>query len=391
MEVDFGDDYKYIELIEKTDIVSTVFVDDHKLVKTTSPTKICLRKCSNLEDGRIYLDSLANELVNQKKDHDYLSRQIDYSEKLNLVHKHLEYIKNNIYLTSPEGCRLYDMVVNHRGSKTIEMDCPLYFNSHTDALFMHELAYGITQIYNYYRLLKFIPNLKLVLNYCTYVTSHILDVLNIKNFIILNYDEQIINRGTTFFSGQWSVNVSKIIIDKFYYDTIVKNTLKIYGYSDNNSPKKIIMLRHPGNIISRNYLKNRDEILKLAAKYGYVEIDQTKLPLNEVIKLIHSVTHIIQETGSSMGHLLWTNKNVKAIILNYQLEYYYICSKNRENFHEYFKIVSNNMHQDLVESRNCNVIFNDEKFIETANPDQTIRHDYFNDLNKIEKAIIEFQ
>lgn len=392
MQINFEDDDKFIELIERSDSISTVFIDDHKLVKVTSPCNICQMHCSDVDTGKIYLDSLAHELVNQKKDYDYLSLPIDYKEKLKLFNNHLSIIKDNIYLTSREMCRSYDCVVDYKFNKKIDMDCSIYINSHDTALFMHELAYGITQIYNYYRLLKFIPNLKLILKYCTAITSHILDVLNIKEVILLKNDEQIINKGITFFSGQWNANVSKTIIDKFYYDIIVQNTFKLYGYPGVfNLPKKIIMLRHPNNIITGNYLKNRGEILMLASQYGYIEIDQTKLPFIEVIKLLNNVTHVIQETGSSMGHLLWSNKNVKSILINYQLEYFYICSKNRENFHEYFKTVSNNMHQDVVESRNCNVIFNDEQFIQTMIPSDDIRHDHFDNLNKIEKAIIDFE
>jgi hypothetical protein len=393
MQTDFGDDNKFIDLIESNDIVSTVFIDDHKLVKVTSPCNIYRTKCSSVDTGKIYLDSLAHELVNHKKDYDYLSLPIDYKEKLKLFNNHLSLIKNNIYLTSPDMCRMYDYVVNYQCNKTIEMNCPIFVNTHTeDSSFIHELAYGITQIYNYYRLFKFIPDLKLVLKYCTTLTKHILDVLNIKDFILLKKDEQIINKGTTFFSGHWNANVSKNIIDGFYYDIIVQNTFKLYGYPDVfNLPKKIIMLRHPNNIITEHYIKNRGEICKLASQYGYIEVDQTKLSFVEVIKLINNATHIIQETGSSMGHLLWSNKNVKSILINYQLGYCYICSKNRENFHEYFKTVSDNMHQDIVESRNCNVIFNDEQFIQTTIPSEMIRHDYFDNLHKIEQAIIEFE
>ena len=60
--------------------------------------------------------------------------------------------------------------------------------------------------------------------------------------------------------------------------------------------------------------------MEIAEKYGYVDIDQTKLSTENIINLVNSCSHFILESGGSVIHMFWTN-TAKIILLNYRQSY----------------------------------------------------------------------
>ena len=51
------------------------------------------------------------------------------------------------------------------------------------------------------------------------------------------------------------------------------------------------------SLFSKEVLENRDEILEIAKKYGYQEVDPTKWSISEIIYRFSKATHVIAESG----------------------------------------------------------------------------------------------
>jgi hypothetical protein len=219
-------------------------------------------------------------------------------------------------------------------------------------------------IYNYYILKKHIPDLVLIISYQSSFTNFLLKTLNITDYIFIEAHQRIINEGTTYFSNLLTTNFSDNLINKYFYDIIVKQTLSSYQINTNNFPKKLLFLRHHSNIVSAGVLDNRQEIVNLANNYGYVEIDQTLLPLDETIHLVNNATHLICEEGSATFHLLWS-KDIKSIILLYKSTYWQSYAHLCDDSHERLKFVSNNCFSDIAKNKKCKLVYSNYNYIKT--------------------------
>jgi hypothetical protein len=234
----------------------------------------------------------------------------------------------------------------------------------------------------------------IILHYRTELTDYLLKILNINNVIFMKKNEKFINHGTTYFSGHWKSNISDNIIYNFFYNTIVMNTLKNSIVDEISTPKKIIFLRKPDNIVTGHFIKNRNQVIELCNKYNYIEIDQTKLLIEDTIKLVNGATHIIQDSGSSVMHLLWSSLNVKSIIIDYSHIYYNTCAYNCSDSDTFTKNISNNCFCDITRSRKSKFIYNDKKNVNSTDTmdastlDNVIKIDV---LMELEKTIIDFE
>jgi hypothetical protein len=384
---------KFLTLVESDNVIDNVIVDNHKVVKTRNECHIYPLHCEDI-NGNIFIDSIQHEFINHTKDYVILAMPIDFESKTKLYDDLHEYIKTNIYLDGVKHCHAIDHLIR-TNEKLTEFNKNIFFSNHHAASFAHELCYGFQQIYHYYMLLKFIPDLVLILHYRTAFTNHLLKILNIDNVIVMSNNEKFINHGTTYFAGHWKSNMSKNIIKNFFYNKIIKETLLTFNNTDEPvKPKKLILLRKPENIVTGHFIKNRDEVIDLCKKYGYVEIDQTILSVVDTIKLINNSTHIVQDSGSSVMHLLWSNPTIKSIIIDYSHIYFNTCAFNCEYADKFTKLVSNNCFCDITRSRNSRFIYNDRQYISNSLQIDSSKTD--NKLNEpvlleLENAVLEFE
>jgi len=384
----------FLTLIESNNVINSIIIDNHKLVKISNECHMYPLHCEDI-NGNIFVDSLQHEHSNQTKDYSILGMPIDIESKTKLYDELHEYLKTQIYLDGVKHCHAIDQLIKTHNTLT-EFNKNIFFSNHHACVFAHELCYGFQQIYHYYILLKFIPDLVLILHYRTAFTDHLLKILNIdiNNVIFMSNNEKFINHGTTYFAGHWKSNMSDNIINNFFYKTIVNNTIVNFNDIETSCyPKKIILLRKPGNIVTGHFIKNRDEVIDLCKKYGYVEIDQTTLSMVESIKLINNATHIIQDSGSSVMHLLWSNPNIKSIVIEYSHIYFNTCAYNFEYADPFLKLISNNCFCDITRNRNSKFIYNDKKYIENLSIDHSTQDNSLNEtiMLELEKTLVELE
>lgn len=340
-----------------------ILMENFKVVKLTQNTFIYQSHIRN-ESNDIYINSVTVESVNHTKDYIYIPHcQGNYELLNNMYHNIHNTIKKDLYLTSSLYCMDFDKLIHTTFNNSITINKTVFFCPHNCKAFAHTISYFYSIICIYYILTKYIPDILLIITYESEYTKFLLDTLNIKNYMVINTEDRIINEGTTYFAGELSINMSENMINLFFYDIIVKNTLRNPINAD--FPKKILFLRNSSNIVSPGLLSNREEIVNIANKYEYVDIDQTKLSLHETIHLINNATHIILEAGGALLHLLWS-KNIKSIILNYKPVYWdtyaYLC----EHANEILKLTSNNLFVDIIKSKKTKVIYNDYDYIKTG-------------------------
>ena len=125
-----------------------------------------------------------------------------------------------------------------------------------------------------------------------------------------------------------------------------------------NYPKKLLFLRKSSNIArnSKRLLENRQQIVDLCKKYNYIDIDQTNYTMEEVIYLMNNATHLITEVGGSLSHLLWTNKPIKHISINWSYEPWQLLPNFYENSNKKNQINSFLKHIEVARITNLPLI-----------------------------------
>ena len=345
---------------------TVIYMDNYKIIKVREPTIIYPNQIRS-KCGDIYINSVSVESVNHTKDYVYYPKWKNNINKLTEMYDDIHHaIKTTMYLT-PRHCHQFNQIKNTFYNKSKSLNRDIYFCSHHNTpVFGHCVAYFFPLIYFYYLLKQQIPELLLVISYETDWTRMLLKILDIRDYMVIRKHEIIENKGTTYFAGELTVNLSFNIMNDFYYDLIVKQTILNYPIKDNTSslPKKILFLRHANNIKSPGLISNRSEIINLTTNYGYVDIDQTKLSIEYTIHLLNNATHIILETGGSMLHLLWS-KNIKAILLSYRPIYFDTCACLYPDANPILKLISDNALSDIAKYKNATIIQNDDEYIKT--------------------------
>ena len=377
------------ELINNNKNISSIICDYSKILKINEPCNIYSSHIRNMNND-IFIDSVSVEWINHTKDYVIMQSQNTYDDKISLINNFIEKIKSNIFITDKsDSCKYENLNIEGNNYTTNILNKNIFFCNHNNPLWCHTLLYYYIQIYYYYKLKEFIPDLLLIILYNDNNTNYLLKLLNITDYIIIKNNEKIINNGITYCAGNWNCNFTESIINNFYYDIIVKKTLDIYNINITKYPHKLLFLRNQFNIVSPGFLKNRSEIVDLCSKYGYTDIDQTKYKINEIIHIVNNATHIIQETGGSIVHLLWTNNEIKSIIINYSYRYYNTCANNYNDTHVYLKLISNNIFSDITRYKKSKIIYNDIEYIKTLNINHSKNNNTFTNFNELIKVIEE--
>lgn len=355
---------KMQEFIDKGE--QCVIIDDHKIVKSTGTTHIYYDNITN-KKNEIYTVSPTTEMTT----HTYVSyTHLPINEMKQNIEELFNFIKDDMFL-QPKYCRSYykpyNALINTHNNFTVttNINDNIFVCCHSAPNFAHTILYMYPLICDYYLLKKIIPDLKLYVLYNTNYVMFLLNLLNIDNFVIVKQNEKIINTGYTYFSNHINKNIHHNIIDMYFCDIIAKKTLLSQNKIIDNTetPKKIIFLRNNKNIVSNGIIKNRDELVKIAAEYEYVDIDQTSMSLQQTIKLINNATHIILESGSSMIHLLWS-RNIKPIILVSRPEIHFnTLAVLYNDAHDALKIKSDNSFCDIAKKRNSKIVYDNNNII----------------------------
>ena len=376
------------ELIECSNEVSSFITDYYKITKVIGECYIYPRHVRN-KNNDIFIDSVRVESVLHTVYYKIvINDQIPTHIKIELINDFHDKTKNTIYLNHyPKLCRDYETIITHNSINIINTNNNLYFCNHNDPTWGHTMLYTYSQIYFYTILKDYIPNLILVMSFKRPAVDYILNLLDIDNILIINNNDLIINKGITYFAGNFKANFSNNIINNFYYDTIVKNTLIKFPIATAIYPKKLLLLRNSSNISTSRLLRNRDTIVNICSKYGYVDFDHTLLSENDVIHLINKATHIIFEAGGSTQHLLWSSSNTKSIIINYDYTYVYICAKYIPDANEYLKLISDNHLLDIAINKKSTILYNDINFIKTNIIDNNKNNNMFENIDGLIEAI----
>ncbi len=366
---------------------SVEFFDNFKIVKLTNSAYIYNNQIRNSSHD-IYINSVSVEAINHTKDTTYIPQCNGNYTKLKSMYDDIHNaIRNDMYISSPLYSNSYysnyNNLVNTRFSKVIRMNKKMFFCNHTLNAFGHTIFYFYPIVYIYYILRKYIPELILIITYESEYTRFLLETLQINDYVVINDHEQIINDDDTYFADQLTTNISKNIMNNYYYNIIVKCTLAV-PLDCRNFPKKIVFIRNPHNIVSPGYIYNRQDIINIAGSYGYVDIDQTRLSLREVIHMLNNATHLILETGGSMTHLLWT-KNIKSIILNYRPIYFDTLASLFPEADKILSLTSNNSFCDLAICKKSKIIINDYNYIKTGIASNDCYH--FKKIDELKNAI----
>ena len=334
-----------------------IYVENYKLIKLIQPAYIFCNQIRNHED-KLYINSISVESVDQTKDYVYIQKYGLDILSLKQSFTDLRHVmKNELYVDGPKYCWEYSTMVKtfKKHKRTTHMNNNVFYCTHNQQPWAHVLLYAFPLIYTYYLLKKRIPDLVLILQYRTPDVNFLLDILGIKDVIRIGHDERIVNTGVTYFAGQLNCNFTKSIIDNFFYNLIVKTTILANPVDVTHRPKKLLFLRNTRNVVSAGILANRQQIVELASKYGYVDIDQTRLSLNETIHLMNNATHVLCESGGACIHLLWS-LHIKSIVLNYRGPYFTTMARLFPESSENLKLISDNMFVDIVKHKNACVI-----------------------------------
>lgn len=375
------------EILSSNDRICSSILGAYKVTRTQGPCTIFNTHVRD-RNGHIFVDSIQADWLNHTKDYKVvMSDQYTKDEKIQKLKYICNYIKTKIILDDPSCCWLYselrtDVKINRTISK------PIFFCNYSNITFGHTIIYFFPQVYIYLQLKKHIPNLVFVMpHHRNYeLESYLLNLVNAGNYMTIPESHSIQNSDLTFFAGAWCLNYDSAMIDGFFQDVVVRQTLLKCPQDTTAYPKKLLFLRNNGNATSGRIIKNRAEISELCSKYGYVDVDQTKFSINQVIHLVNNATHLIQEAGGSTIHLLWA-KNIKSIVLHYaSREYYHSYATHVEDSDPYLRLISDNMLSDITRSKGSKLIFNDMVYIRTGVP-SIIDECTFLKLDELETAI----
>ncbi len=334
-------------------------------------------RCENNE--KIYVSSITHDDGTMYSKHNLeLSKHFSWKEKYDIyMNNSLKLKKNEFIDVNQDFLPLSGFIKASRCiKKIVHIDDVVFYFPYPTWPFGHYSIYGYQYFYYYSYLKKKHPHIKIIMNdplqsFLNYGTSNnkywffLKDTLDLKNIIYTNSQTVFVNSGTTYtiysqmeepirFSDeciQYFNNLAELSLLKNKVDV----GLKPY-------PKKLLFLRKSENISSnsKRLLKNREQIVELCKKYGYIDIDQTLYSMEEIMYLMNNATHIITESGGSLCHLLWT-KSIKTICIVWGYDAVLLLPNFYKNSNKYFKMIppgSGNVFERLLMYHNARVVYN---------------------------------
>lgn len=303
----------------------------------------------------------SNYNFNVIHDKDDTERSIGYSE-LNDVQvigrNHfypncLFYLKNDNKIISPYDEKIMSLYKDSFYDKNkeinineykqqIEIYNPVFFFIYNFDNYYHFLYDTLPYLYTYLELKKKIKNLKLLINKLKYRFNE--DLL----FKIVSVDDIIYHEESNYYKkvyissslthGGFSNNPPRKEINKIY--DILKNNIEMNNVNKNLINKKRLYISRRTwinndtsnigtNYTTRRKMINEDEFVNNLKKYDIDEIFTENINIDEKIYIFTNAELIIGSIGGGMANLIFSNYNVKSIIIvtpyfldiNYRFKY----------------------------------------------------------------------
>ena len=360
-----------------------------------------------------------------------------YDEKIMSLNKDSFYDNNK-----------YELEIDEYKDEVI-IEEPIFFFIYNFDNYYHFLYDTLPYLYTYLELKKTIPKLKLLVNYPNknkkdfykFNNEFLEKIIDLNNLIIHNENNYYkkIYVSTSLTHGGYSNNPPCKEIYQIY--DLIKNNINYENIDEKllKTIKKIYISRRTWinndntnigtDYTSRRKMINEDELVNELTKYDFTEIFAENLNTDEKIYLFSNAEIIIGSIGGGMSNLLFSNKNIKSIILvtpyfldinyrfrysmeNTNIQYIYdvktyleynkiplycrvkiidvksiyfekygeICEYNKEN-NKYLVNISNND----VTGFNNNIKFDNEWFLESEFIllDNGLNSPYVVDINKV--------
>ena len=193
--------------------------------------------------------------------------------------------------------------------------------------FYHFFIHYLPKLYIYIKFINIFRkhNYKLLINYKR-LSNWQKDILNILN---INIDDMylidnkiIINKGINLIPeypnlGKGSKEFLNIMYD-FYQERITKKVLMLDKNINKEYPKNIIILRKNSSSSNSSirHIVNREDVISFVKKYNFIEIDSSKLKMEESIKIFNNADNIIFDSGAGCINVFWTKPQSNIIVLN---------------------------------------------------------------------------
>lgn len=357
------------ELVGSEQAQSCAVFGPYKVTKLQGPCDMYVNHARDSNDA-IVVDSIRADSLNHTKDYNAIHLpNLTQEQKLERVRYIENYIKTTILLDDPRCCRDYTQLTVPSPCSTQEMSRPVFYCNYTDVTWTHTIMYFYPQVHIYLELRKYLADIVFIMPAPknSGMENYILDLIGAEHRMTVPYGHRVRNSGPSFFAGAWSLKFSSDIIDGFFRDIVVKQTLLRHPTDVSSYPKKLLFLRNSQNSVGR-IVSNRQQIVAVCAKYGYVDVDQTRFSIDKVIHLVNNATHLVQEAGGSSTHLLWAG-DIRSVTLHYSTnEYYHSYVANIEDADPFLRVVGDNGLSDIAYAKNSTIVFNDLEYVRTGKP-----------------------
>ena len=167
-----------------------------------------------------------------------------------------------------------------------------------------------------------IKDLKLFLNIGdqqNWIQDLFFDILKFKQEDFFYTDKPFVNSEITlipsFTSNEhWENKENRDYTKQFFQKNIIDKVLSKNIESDYD---RILLIRNNDSkvMFGKRIFSNRNEIVNITKKYGFHDIDTTKLNLSESINLHYKAKYLIIENGAGVINLGWCNPDTTIIIL----------------------------------------------------------------------------
>jgi hypothetical protein len=261
-----------------------------------------------------------------------------YDEKIMSLNKNSFYDNNKYNL---------NLNLNENENQNI-IDKPVFFFIYNFDNYYHFLYDTLPYLFTYLELKKNISDLKILVNYPNkdkkdfykFNLEFLEKIINLDDLIIHNESNvyQKIYVSTSLTHGGYSNNIPRKEIYQIY--DIIKNNINYKNIDKKLKDfKKIYISRRTwinndnSNIgtdyTSRRKMINEDELVNKLIKNGFNEIFAENLNTDEKIYLFSKADIIIGSIGGGMANLLFSNNNIKSIVIatpffldiNYRFKY----------------------------------------------------------------------
>lgn len=301
----------------------------------------------------LHIKSL-NDLITEKNNCKFIFLGEDENEREISIHKLVDvfFLGSNLFYPNvfsfSDKDKKYYKIINEKimsldghinneiNNINLNLDCdleetPMFFFVYNTDNYYHFIYDTLPYLVSYLHIKKYVPHLKLLMNYPTPQSKkfydfvlEFLDILNIKNTDIeiiskrKKYNEVYISSSFTHDINSNSPPRKEIYN---FYQTIVDSI----EYDDKNHHKKIYISRRTWlhnnfsnigtNYTLRRKMENENDLVNYLTNKGFVEVFTENLSTIEKLILFKNVTHVIGSIGGGLCNVLFSKKETNLITI----------------------------------------------------------------------------